>query len=99
MDGLKTFLREGLKDLLPEVVYNRISKLAFATPENKWILENEDIFYKELEDACKRLENIIDMEQVLSWYRKRVKTTRKGDSTCFRIICCAHWANVFGVAV
>ena len=93
----KNLIREGLKDLLPEAVYNRISKLGFVTPEDQWLKENEELFYKEVENACDRLKDMIDKEQVLSWYRNHVQSTRRGDSTCFRIICCAHWADIFHV--
>lgn len=93
----KNLIREGLRDILPETIYNRISKLGFVTPEEKWLMENEVFIYKELEKACDRLKKIIDKEQVLAWYKKHLHSTRMGDSTCFRIICCAHWADVFGV--
>ena len=93
----KNLIREGLKDILPEAIYSRISKLGFVTPEDKWLKENEDYFYNELEKACDRLHQILDKEQVLSWYRSHIQSTRRGDNTCFRIICCAHWAEVFNV--
>ena len=93
----KNLIREGLKDILPEAIYNRITKLGFVTPEDKWMKENEDFFYCELERACDRLHQILDKDKVLSWYRSHIQSTRMGDSTCFRIICCAHWADVFDV--
>lgn len=94
----KVLIREGLKDILPKAIYDRISKLGFVTPEDKWLKENEEFFYNELENACDRLKDIIDKKKVLDWYKKHVRTTRMGDSTCFRIICCARWANVFNVS-
>lgn len=93
----KNLLREGLKDILPEAIYNRISKLGFVTPEDKWLKENEEFFYDELEKACDRLSNILDKEQMLTWYRSHVQKTRMGDTTSFRVICAAHWADVFRV--
>lgn len=95
----KNLLREGLKDILPTAIYNRISKLGFVTTEDKWLKENEEFFYHELEKACDRLSAILDKKQVLEWYKTHVQSTRRGDSTCFRIICAAHWANVFNVCV
>ena len=93
----KNILREGLKCMLPSEIYNRYSKLGFVTPEDKWLKDNEEFFYKELENACDVLGNLIDQKQVLEWYRNHVQETRMGDSTCFRIICAAHWVKVFGV--
>lgn len=93
----KNILREGLKDLLPPPIYNRYSKLGFVTPEDQWLKDNEEFFYQELEKACDVLHEMIDKKRVLNWYRSHVQETRMGDSTCFRIICAAHWVKVFEV--
>ncbi|RKM57888.1 asparagine synthase (glutamine-hydrolyzing) [Butyrivibrio sp. CB08] len=93
----KNLIREGLRNIIPKAIYNRISKLGFVTPEDKWLKENETFFYNELEKACDRLDRILDKPKVLSWYSDHVQSTRMGDTTCFRIICAAHWAEVFGV--
>ena len=95
----KNLLREGMKDILPEKIYNRISKLGFVTPEDVWLKENEAFFYEELGRACDRLSCVLDKEKVLNWYKGHVQDTRRGDTTCFRIICAAHWADVFDVQV
>lgn len=95
----KNLLREGLRAILPDTIYNRISKLGFVTPEDQWLKDNEEFFYGELEKACDRLGSVLDKKQVLDWYKTHVQSTRMGDSTCFRIICAAHWADVFDVKV
>ena len=93
----KNILREGLKSLLPQKIYNRYSKLGFVTPEDKWLRENEEFFYMELERSCDILKEIVDKDRVMEWYRKNIDKTRRGDSTCFTIICAAHWVRVFNV--
>lgn len=93
----KNIMREGLKDILPTEIYNRYSKLGFVTPEDKWLKENEEFFYDELEKACDVLSAIVEKERVMNWYKSHVQKTKRGDSTCFRIICAAHWVQVFGV--
>lgn len=95
----KNVLREGLKEILPFEIYSRISKLGFVTPEDVWMKEHEDFFYNELQMACDRLQNIVKKDQVLKWYKDHIQKVRKGDSTCFRIICAAHWANIFNVDI
>ena len=95
----KNLLREGSKEILPEKIYNRISKLGFVTPEDVWLKENEAVFYEELGKACDRLSYILDKDNVLNWYKSHIQDTRRGDTTCFRIICAAHWADVFDVEV
>lgn len=93
----KYLLREALKDYLPKKVYNRYSKLGFATPEDVWLKDNQELFRIELSKACDRLSDIIDKKRVMKWYEENAKNTRRGDTTCFRIISVAHWADVFDV--
>ncbi len=93
----KTILREALKDLLPEKIYNRYSKLGFATPEDVWLKENEEFFFDELGKACDKLSGIVEKNKVLKWYKDHIQATRRGDTTCFRIICASHWVEVFDV--
>ena len=35
----KYLLREAMKDVLPNEIYNRTDKIGFATPEKKWLVE------------------------------------------------------------
>lgn len=56
----KDILREALKDVLPESIYRRYSKLGFVTPQDAWINENKEFFYSELEKGCERLKTLID---------------------------------------
>lgn len=95
----KNILREGLKDILPKEVYDRYTKLGFVTPEDQWLKDNEKFFYHELEKACDRLETIVNKESVLTWYKAHIQKVQRGDSTCFRLICAAHWANIYNVEV
>lgn len=40
----KFLLREAMKDLLPNEIYNRTDKIGFATPEKKWMQELKPYF-------------------------------------------------------
>ena len=93
----KYILREGLKDLLPEKTYNRYSKLAFATPEDKWYRDNTELIRNELDLACDILTGLLNKKQVLAWYDKNISEMKYGDFRVFRIICAAHWVSVFHV--
>lgn len=59
----KDILREALKDVLPESIYRRYSKLGFVTPQDAWINENKEFFYSELEKGCERLKTLIDKKR------------------------------------
>lgn len=93
----KNILREGMKDILPPEIYNRYSKLGFVTPEDQWVKDNEEIVYHELENACDVLSALLDKDKILSWYKEHVNSTQRGDNTWFRIICAAHWVQIFNV--
>jgi asparagine synthase (glutamine-hydrolysing) len=40
----KTLLREAMKDILPNEIYNRTDKLGFATPQKDWFKELKPVF-------------------------------------------------------
>jgi|MucameStandDraft_1065616.scaffolds.fasta_scaffold10908_1 asparagine synthase (glutamine-hydrolysing) len=96
----KDILREALKDVLPESIYRRYSKLGFVTPQDAWINENKEFFYSELEKGCERLKTLIDKKRILNWYKNNIgKDSAAVGNIAFRIICAAHWADVFNVKV
>lgn len=99
-DGLtKLMIREGLRDMLPASICNRVNKLAFETPESKWLKDNKTLFHQEFLKACDVLEKVIDKKRALKWYEKNLETVGRGESTWFRIICAAHWIKIYNVKV
>lgn len=96
----KDILREALKDVLPESIYRRYSKLGFVTPQDAWINENKEFFYSEFEKGSERLKTLIDKKRILNWYKNNIgKDSAAVGNIAFRIICAAHWADVFNVKV
>lgn len=99
-DGItKSVLRKGLEGVLPDKIRTRYSKLGFVTPEDQWIQDNPDLFRNEIVNACDKLSGIIDTEQVMSWYDDIGCKIKRGDFTVWRIICAAHWVEIFNVTI
>lgn len=94
----KAVMRDALKNVFPEKIYNRYSKLGFATPEDQWINQNESVYRQELIEACNNLEGLVDKEKILQWYYSEARNKR-GDSTVWRIICAGHWVKLFHVRI
>lgn len=95
----KAVLRDGLKDVLPEKIRNRMDKLGFVTPEDRWINENFEIFQTELKKSCHRLNGLIDEVQVMDWYNSHRGKIKRGDFLTWRLICAGRWMEVFNVSL
>lgn len=95
----KYVMREGLKDVLPDVIKNRMDKLGFATPEDVWIRDNQESFCKLLDSACDVLHGIVVKEKVMSEFKRQVKEKGKLDSIFWCIVCTSAWVNRFHVSL
>lgn len=95
----KSVMRDGLRDVLPEKILSRYSKLGFETPEDQWINDNQDLFRKELELACESLQPLLEKQQVMKWYDECGRNATRGNYLLWRIICAGRWMNVFNVSL
>lgn len=95
----KSVMRDGLKGILPDKIRNRISKLGFVTPEDKWINNNFEEFRLELKEASHRLNGLIDEKRIMEWFDNRKGKMERGNFLAWRIICAGHWMSVFNVSL
>ncbi len=95
----KAVLRDSLKEILPEKVRERVSKLGFVTPEDKWIEDNKHIFDIEIEKSCDVLKSLVDKDKILEWWKSTNGNIERGDEFPWRLICAAHWVKVFNVEI
>ncbi len=95
----KAVLRDGLKDILPEKIRTRYSKLGFTTPEDKWINEHYEQYREELENACEALAPLLDRKMVMAWFDKNKGKVARGNFMVWRIICAGRWARLFQVSI
>ena len=95
----KSILRDGLEGILPEKIRHRYSKLGFVTPEDQWVNHNYEFYRKQLFDACKNLEPLIESERVMRWFDENKKKILRGDFLTWRIICAGRWIKIFNVTL
>lgn len=95
----KLIMRESLKDILPEKIRTRYSKLGFVTPEDQWINDNKDFYREELRKASENLSPILSVDKVLSWYDAKKNGVERMDFMLFRIICAGRWIRVFNLGI
>lgn len=93
----KSVMRDALDGILPDKIRNRVSKLGFVTPEEKWINENYDQFRDQLFRACEQLKSVIDDVKVMKWFDENKGEIKRGNYLPWRIICAGHWVDVFHV--
>lgn len=94
----KYVMREGLKDILPELIRQRMDKLGFATPEDVWIRQNTALFKELLADACDLLSALIVKEQVMASFERQINTKASLDRMFWCLICVAAWAKAFHIS-
>ena len=94
----KVLMRDALTGILPDKIVKRYSKLGFVTPEDVWIKENKEKFKKEIENALDKFELLLNKKMLIEWFNRKNAFT-KGNFTIFRIICAAHWADIFDVKI
>ena len=93
----KSVMRDALEGILPDKIRNRVSKLGFVTPEEKWINENFEQFRAQLSKACEQLKYVIDADRVMKWFDANKGEIKRGNYLPWRIICAGHWVDVFHV--
>lgn len=95
----KSVLREGLKDILPDKILKRYSKLGYVTPEEKWINEHPEVYREELDKVAGYLEGILDKNKLMNWYDSLAGNVQRMDYMLFRIICAGKWIKIFDLKV
>ncbi|MCZ2443334.1 MAG: asparagine synthase (glutamine-hydrolyzing) [Flavobacteriales bacterium] len=95
----KYVLREGLKDVLPREIYNRNSKLGFATPEEVWVRNDApDVFRKRMKRAVEVADGLIG-PQIMQVLDNQISGKARFDFLPWRVISFADWIRVFGVKI
>lgn len=89
----KAVLRNAMKGVLPEQIQNRIDKIGFETPEEKWEQEHSQEFRKMIEDSIDKTDGIINKHALE--YFDRVIAGGKLDFTIWRIINFGIWYDMF----
>ncbi len=85
----KFILREAMKDLIPEEIYNRFDKMGFVTPQEKWMSANKLFFDNELTSIISQYPKLFKFELLNSddWELK------------WRVFVFGKWLRIFNIQV
>ena len=95
----KLIMRNGLKDILPHKINNRMSKLGFVTPEEIWVKENPELFRCKLIEAVDQSLGVLNKSIVLTMFDEIIAGQRSFDFWMWRLISFGNWMQVFKVKV
>ncbi|MEN9946469.1 MAG: hypothetical protein RLZZ293_855, partial [Pseudomonadota bacterium] len=93
----KRILRDSLTNIMPSKITNRLSKLGFATPEEIWVKQHQELFRSKLIEAIELCPQIFVREQVLAIFDEIIAGKRQFDFWLWRIISFATWVKIFAV--
>lgn len=95
----KRVLREGLRDVLPQRIYSRMSKLGFATPEEVWVSEDAPERFRQAVRVAVEISQGVLKPEAIGIADDIICGRRKFDFILWRMISFATWMRVFDVKV
>jgi len=96
-DGKSKFLlREAMKDLLPQEIYNRTDKLGFSTPEKQWFKELKPYFKSII--AEQKNDEFVNWEELYKNFDEIYEHALNTNiSRLWRFVIFALWRKVYNV--
>lgn len=93
----KRVLREGMRNVLPERIRNRMDKLGFVTPEEDWVRQrNPEGFRRALREAVETSSGILN-DNTLTFLEDIISERRPFNFAVWRWISFGNWMKVFAV--
>lgn len=89
----KAVLRNAMQGILPEQIQNRMDKIGFETPEEKWEREHSAEFRKLVEESIEKTNGILNRNAIE--YFDCVIAKGKLDFTIWRMINFGIWYDMF----
>lgn len=93
----KRVLREGLREVLPDAIRNRMTKLGFATPEEHWVKQEQPKRFRQAVAAAVETCRGILRADALTFADDVIAGRRPFDFAVWRMISFARWVDRFGV--
>jgi asparagine synthase (glutamine-hydrolysing) len=95
----KKVLREGMKEILPSRIQNRMDKMGFVTPEEVWIKENNpDQFRKIIKETLDVSQGIIN-SNFLQKAERIISGREPFNSLIWRVINFGTWIKKFSIKI
>jgi asparagine synthase (glutamine-hydrolysing) len=88
----KLILREGLKGILPEKIYNRKTKLGFASSDEIWMKQNGEEVKNRLKTAVEYFKGILKPD-LIDMFDEYLRGQRGYHSIFFRVLSLYAWAK------
>jgi len=95
----KRVLRDGLDGVLPDKIKNRMNKLGFATSEEIWLRDNENVFRQLISEAVTISGGILKLNEVMKIFDEIINKQRPFDFWMWRLINFGQWIKIFKVQV
>ena len=92
----KVLLREAMKDVLPEEIYNRTDKLGFATPQKEWFKDLKP-YFKEI-IGNQKTDEFVDWDELNNNFESVFNHAINTDTKrLWRLINFALWRKIYQV--
>lgn len=100
LEGLwtKKILRESMSPYLPPSIAKRVDKMAFVTPEERWMSQAKEPFEKLLKEAIE-LSNGLLKRSLLEEFHAIVEKRKPFSFLPWRAISFGRWLKIFDVSV
>jgi asparagine synthase (glutamine-hydrolysing) len=94
----KRLLRQGMSGILPNEIRDRMDKLGFVTPEEKWVRETAtDLFRKKLTEAVVLSNGILNQLEVEKMLEKIISGEMRFSFLPWRMISFGEWVKRFNL--
>jgi asparagine synthase (glutamine-hydrolysing) len=96
----KFAIRQAMKDLMPEAVRLRKSKLGFAAPDRIWLSQDLRELFNEMIAGDLRSQKYVDAAALRRWYNSAKADSANTESYLglFRILSLEMWMRVYGIS-
>jgi len=91
----KYVLRNAMRNVLPEEIRTRRDKIGFATPEEKWLIDNKEKINEILKSQRFMKRKYFDQKEVTRRFNEFFNGRGHDTSVFWKIICLEIWLRVF----
>jgi asparagine synthase (glutamine-hydrolysing) len=95
----KRILRDGLSGVIPNEVKNRINKMGFVTPGERWVLDNPKIYKLKLKNAIQQAGVLLNGPECYERFSCMIDGNIPFNNTFWRIIFFGEWIKCYKVTV
>ena len=95
----KRILRDSLSGVIPNKVKNRINKMGFVTPGERWVLDNPEKYKAALKNAIDQAGVVLNAPECYERFSSMIDGKIPFDNSFWRIIFFGEWIKCYKVTV